>query len=209
MTEMTVLDSHSSIRIFPMATRRTSASGLTDVDCITDPRLQQFLRYWLSLRRGRLVPERRDFDPAEVSPILGYFWICRREPRSRRFRFRLAGEEIRGLVGKSIAGEYVDDVFPGTTTQIKQALEEVLMLPALHYLRGPLYRDGARSVLAERLALPMSDGGIVSAVYGATLFSWPRQGRVSAPQIDADLPPTIIIPVCELPPSDLLDACRP
>ena len=72
----------------------TSFSPKGAVDRIVDPRLRAFLRYWLELRGDRLVPDRRDFDPAEVAPILRYFWICAKEPKTGRFRFRLAGEEL-------------------------------------------------------------------------------------------------------------------
>ncbi|MGO8919217.1 MAG: PAS domain-containing protein [Stellaceae bacterium] len=164
--------------------------------------MRAFLRYWLTLRGDQLVPDRGDFDPIEVSPILRYFWICRKEPETGRFRFRLAGEEIRHLIGKPVAGAYVEDLFPIIAHQLHEALETVVSVPALHHAHGPLYRGDSRWIHAERLALPARQKDNVTTVLAATIFSWPENKKRSGAQLAGDVEPTII-PVSELTLSDV------
>ena len=170
----------------------------TFLSSIADARLRALLQHWLDLRGDRLVPERREFDPGQVAPLLSYIWICAREPATGRFRFRLAGDEIRTLLGKPVAGAYVDELFPDDAGDLEAALGTVLSVPAIHHVNGPLYRDGARRIQAERLALPVSEQGSLQTVLGATIFSWPRRHNAIGAELNGELQPTIV-PVSHLP----------
>lgn len=185
--------------------RGKQRSRTSELRRIVDPRLRSFLRYWLVLRGDRLVPDRRDFDPAEVAPLLGYFWICCKEPKSGRFRFRLAGDEIRNLVGRRVAGAYIEDVFPAVADELIEGLETILKEPALYHSHGPFYRGDNRWIEAERLALPVSFEGAVTSVLGATIFSWPAGGKPIAAQLVAGKISPTIIPVAEISIADLTD----
>ena len=163
-----------------------------------DENLQMLLRYWLSLQVDGKVPERRDFDPVRIPSLLGHFWIIRREAETGRYRFLLAGEQIRGLFGRRVADVYVDDLFKGHETSMSEALSEVLDTPAIHYAVGPLYRAGMYPLHTERLALPMADNGMVTCVYGATLYRRPT----AAPSTDIefiDSATQVVLPVRDLP----------
>jgi len=164
---------------------------------ITDPRLRALLSHWLEARGDQAVPERRHIDPTRVAPLLAYMWICGKVPGTDRFRFRLAGDEIRTLIGKPVAGAYIDELFPNAADDLVAALETVLRTPAIHYVNGPLYRDGARRIQAERLALPVSEQGALSTVLGATIFSWPHKRGAVGAEIRVGVEPTII-PVSQL-----------
>lgn len=140
---------------------------------IVDHRLHAFLTYWLELRAGRPTPNRQDFDPARVPTLLSGFWIIKREAASGRYRFRLAGDEIRSLLGRRVVGEYVDDLFVEHGQQFNDTLDQVTSMPGIHHMIGSAYQSGRHGVHTERLALPMADDGVIDTVFGATVCQWP------------------------------------
>ena len=159
---------------------------------IQDERLVRLLDYWLDLRRSSSVPDRAAFDPSPVADLLPYFWIVKREPDSGRYRFRLAGEELRTLLGRPMRGHYMDDVFGPNCGPLSKAMDETLAGPTVHHMAGPMYRNGRVMIHAERLALPMSDAGMVDTVFGATVFDWPQRGMRAGFQFTATWGPTVI-----------------
>ena len=207
-TEVTIVGAFTECEITMYASPEgldvSCGSRMTEVSRIADPRLRHFLRYWLRLRGDRLVPERGEFDAAEVAPVLSYFWVCQKEPETGRFRFRLAGEEIRWFLGKPVPGTYLDQLLPNITNNLEQQLEAVVSGPMLLHGFGALYRDDGYAVHGERLILPLRERGQVSVVMAATLFSL----RDPNPVADTT---TTFVPVSQLSLSDLalLPACRP
>ncbi|MEQ9145429.1 MAG: PAS domain-containing protein [Parvibaculaceae bacterium] len=173
----------------------TAPISRTDIaawPAIVDPRLRALLRYWLDLRGRRATPDRGDFDPANTPSLLGCFWIIKREAETGRYRFALAGEEIRNLLGRRVAGEYVDDLFVYRARQFNDALETVTNTPAVHHLNGRMYRSSTHWIQAERLALPMSDGETVDTVFGATVYEWPAFSLGTAAKFSGDAVPTVV-----------------
>lgn len=148
-------------------------SGPAVFPAVRSPELLGLMRYWLSLREDSGVPERHRFDPVKVPALLSQFWIIQREDGTDRYRFLLAGEKIRSLLGRRVADIYVDELFAGHKTEMHEAIETVLDTPAVHYAVGPLYRAGMHALQTERLALPMAEDGRVNTVYGATLYRKP------------------------------------
>src|SRR5688572_18587213 len=137
-----------------------------------DARLQRLLDYWIKLRSDEDIPERSAFDCTSIPTLLPFVWLCRVEADSGRFQFRLAGEEIRSLFGRPVAGSYVDDLLPSIAGQLQTALAAILNLPAACYFYGTLCHDYLTSIGAESLALPLCDGSRPSTILGATVFSW-------------------------------------
>lgn len=163
-----------------------------------DDSLRGLLRYWISLRTDGSVPERQDFDPARVPALLSRFWIIQRAPDTGRYKFLLAGEQIRSLFNRRVADSFVDDLFKDHETEMNLALNEVIDTPAIHYAVGPLYRAGMYPLHTERLALPMAENGVVTSVYGATLYRRPT----AAPTTDAEFidgAKPIVLPIRDLP----------
>jgi hypothetical protein len=140
---------------------------------IVDHRLYALLSYWLALRDGRSIPNRQDFDPTKVPFLLNGFWILKRDAATGRYRFHLAGEEIRSLLGRRIVGEYVDDLFVEHGRQFTETLDQVTSMPGIHHMIGSAYQSGRHGVHTERLALPMADNGVIDTVFGATVYQWP------------------------------------
>ena len=142
------------------------------LDC-RDARLRCLLENWMSLRGGQLIPDRSALDCAGISTLLPYVWISRLEPVTGRFAFRLAGDEIRWLLGKPVAGAYVEDLLPNIAGAINIALNAALNQPALCYFRGLLPHADLFSIETETLALPLSDGDRATTILAATVFNWP------------------------------------
>lgn len=168
-----------------------------------DERLHALLRYWLSLQVKGRVPERKDFDPVRIPSLLSHFWVIQREVATGRYKFLLAGEQIRALFNRRVADVYIDDLFKDHDTAMNIALSEVMDTPAIHYAVGPLYRAGMYPLHTERLALPMAEDGVVTCVYGSTLYRRPT----AAPSTDIefiDSATQVVLPVRDLPCSGCL-----
>jgi hypothetical protein len=161
-----------------------------------DARLQELLDYWIMLRNGEDVPERSTFDCTSIRTLLPFVWLCRVEPESGRFQFRLAGEEIRSLFGRPVAGTYVDELLPSIADQFQTALAAILDLPAACYFCGTLSQDYLTSIEAESLALPLCDGNRPTTILGATVFSW--VGRPTLKDVTPVRARSEIIPLSEL-----------
>ena len=162
-----------------------------------DARLRCLFDAWMSLRGDRLIPHRSALDCAAISALLPYVWICRLEPETGRFRFRLAGEEIRWLVGKPVAGATVEDLLPDIAAPFNKALRAVLTRPALCYFRGLIPHVDLFSIETESLALPLSDGDRATTVLAATVFAWPSTRAVRGAALAGQKVPTLI-PVADL-----------
>lgn len=165
---------------------------------VSDPALCAFLDYWISLRGDTGVPDRRQFDATRLPTLLSRFWIVHREAATGRYRFLLAGEEIRSLLGTRVVGEYVDVLFPDHGATMTAALDEVTGRPAVRHIIGPLYRVGKHPIAAERLVLPMADNGVVDTAYGATVYHWPASAMRTRAQFTGDATGTTL-PVDTLP----------
>lgn len=175
-------------------------SGHADRIPAADARIDALLRYWLEIRGDRVVPDRRDFDPVRVAPVLGYFWILQREARTEHWFFALAGEDTIRLLERRLVGEPIERVFPDEVAHFNEAIETVVSTPAVMHVHGPMYRTDKAPVVAERLALPMGDGEAVDRVYGATVYQWPRDAPGEGARYQgAALVPTLVPAECLVP----------
>ena len=159
-----------------------------------DPRLQSLYDHWLEARRGTLIPNRRDIDPVAIWSVLPFVWMCDYINESGRFRFRLAGEEIRRVHPRIAFGRYIDEFLsPQALARIQPFYREVLALdggaPAILHMRGFVYRmtEHGLSATGERLVLPLLDGeGDPRFIFGATLYRFdpiPREAPVGDPPV--------------------------
>ncbi|WP_395020374.1 PAS domain-containing protein [Dongia sp.] len=166
------------------------------MDC-RDARLHCLFASWMSLRGGRAIPDRSALDCAAISSLLPYVWICRLAAETGRFPFRLAGDEIRWLLGRPVSGAHADDLLPNIAGSINATLTAVLHQPAVCYFRGLLPHADLFSVEAETLALPLADGDHATTVLAATIFAWPST-RASSQAAFAAQPGPMLIPVSAL-----------
>jgi len=139
---------------------------------VADERLRSLLRHWLDRRGDALVPPRSAIDAAGLRPILARVWICDFLPQERRFRMRLAGEEINRTYGRNITHCYFEDIItPTLLDDVMRRYLRVVEEPAILHCSGHIYLASDRSHVGGRLVLPLADDdGAVVHVIGASIL---------------------------------------
>ena len=140
---------------------------------VVDPVLRLLLTHWLELRRGRLMPGRRDIDATRMVPVLPYVWLCDYDRSRDELRYRLAGEELNTVYGFSLKGREMSSIFPEATRAraLQRTLQVVHERLILHSV-GTVTTTTGRRGHGERLILPLADaGGEVKGLIGATIFA--------------------------------------
>lgn len=139
---------------------------------VKDERLRRLLRHWLERRGERLAPARSAIDPTAIGPILSSVWMCDYLPAERRFRMRLAGEEINRLYGRNVTQcSFEEIIAPALLADVTRRYRRVVEEPAILHCGGNIYLASNRSEVGERLVLPLSDdsGAILHAI-GASVY---------------------------------------
>jgi hypothetical protein len=77
---------------------------------IEDPRLSQLYDYWLSRKRNRCFPSRRDIDPLDFRYVLGHVMLVDVLCDPLRFRVRLHGSEMVRRASYDLTGKFLDDL---------------------------------------------------------------------------------------------------
>ena len=139
---------------------------------VKDERLRRLLRHWLEQRGDGLTPMRSAIDPTAIAPILSSIWLCDFLPADRRFRMRLAGEEINQLYGRNVTQcSFEEIIAPALLDDVMRRYRRVVEEPAILHCSGHVYLASDRSDVGERLVLPLSDdSGAVLHMIGATVY---------------------------------------
>jgi len=139
---------------------------------VKDERLRRLLRHWLECRGERLAPPRAAIDPTAIGPILSSVWMCDYEPADRRFRMRLAGEDINRLYGRNVTQCYFEEIIePALFSDVMQRYRRVVEEPSIMHCGGHIYLASNRSEIGERLVLPLADdSGAIRHVIGASVY---------------------------------------
>jgi len=137
---------------------------------IKSQRLRRLLEHYLEARGERHLPSRRDIDPTRLGPVLPIIWISEYESAAGTFRYRLAGEEVNQVWGRSVAGCLLSDfVLPERFKPTNEAFLKVMREEMALLASGPVYRCNDRIGLGERLVLPLASDGITAdGLIGAT-----------------------------------------
>jgi hypothetical protein len=129
-------------------------------DTIHHPLLLALFDYWETLRAGRALPRRADFDPFKLPRLLPSLIVneVERGPDgSLRFRIRLEGENVVQARGRSARGRYIDE--PGIVVLGQGVIEAYKRMVADRkpwYSEGTFRPDALRSGSLHRLALPFA-----------------------------------------------------
>jgi hypothetical protein len=139
---------------------------------VKDGRLRRLLRHWLERRGGGVAPRRSAIDPTAIGPILSSVWMCDYEPADRRFRMRLAGEDINRLYGRNVTQCYFEEIIaPALFSDLVERYRRVVEEPAIMHCGGHIYLASDRSEVGERLVLPLADdSGAIRHVIGASVY---------------------------------------
>jgi len=139
---------------------------------VKDERLRRLLRHWLERRGDGIATIRSAIDPTAIAPILSSIWLCDYLPADRRFRMRLAGEEINHLYGRNVTQCYFEEIIaPALLADVMRRYWRVVEEPAILHCGGHIYLASNRSEVGERLVLPLSDDrGAIMHVIGASVY---------------------------------------
>lgn len=138
--------------------------------------LRRLVAYWLDKRAQRTMPSRHDIDPVEIPWALSWIWLCDVEPEDRRFRVRLAGEQINAFWGRNIGGRYLDEIVPkARLSDTNEILHAALAGPAIVHETGRILLEDKVFAAGERIILPLSDDDReVTGLLGASCRDWYR-----------------------------------
>lgn len=135
--------------------------------------LRSLYEYWhvLASTAGGL-PSIQAFDPLHLPRLMPNLWILEVAPDTRRFRMRLAGENINAIYRRNIAGQYFSDVFERSEIDLMVArYTRALTEPCIVRAVGAVYMAAGRLSHGERLALPMlGRSGFTDTMLGATIY---------------------------------------
>ncbi len=125
------------------------------------PTITELHEYWLSRRRGRVMPRRADIDPAEIAPMLPHIALVDIEYEPFRVRYRVVGTKMVEYVGHDFTGLYLDEV------RFAKPDEVLALYRRATEQRAPTFRsttwrspDGGVWAL-ENAILPLSEDGLV------------------------------------------------
>ena len=140
---------------------------------LPDDRLRSLYDYWhaLGLAAGGL-PSIQAFDPLHMPKLLANLWILEVAPDTRRFRMRLAGENINVVYRRNIGGQYFSDVFePSELDLLVARYTRALDEPAIFRAVGAVYSAAGHFSWGERLAMPMlGRSGLTDTMLGITVY---------------------------------------
>lgn len=121
------------------------------------PQGSEFLDYWLSLRDGRLLPDRAEFDPIEVKHLLPFIVIHELiDPET--IRLRLVGTAVVNQYGQESTGRnYLDFVEPERRAKASEAIFLVREHPAGMSVTLRSSTQSGGTALRQTVALPLGD----------------------------------------------------
>jgi hypothetical protein len=135
---------------------------------IGHPELRELHRHWEARRGERAMPSRADMDPVELPrSLLANLFLVDVEENPRRYRYRLVGTALTGVMKRELTGRYIDEM---------PLLFRKFALPAYAEVmeRGaPAYREvnaieALWRIRYKRLLLPLSeDGARINMILGA------------------------------------------
>ena len=134
-----------------------------------DAEIAALYQYWDTLRRGRSMPSREDFDPTQVPKLLRYIVLYNVvEPGS--YTVRLIGEDVQDFIGRNTAGSPAASTMPPEAARLMVALLDSVVTE-----RAPKFRTGSAYWQPDKdfrnfesCFMPLSsDGNDVNIILGA------------------------------------------
>ncbi|GHD53895.1 hypothetical protein GCM10017083_30810 [Thalassobaculum fulvum] len=164
---------------------------LPDTSRVRAPKLRRLINLWHAARDGDAgMPRKARIDPIDLARagLLPQIWLVERQP-DRRLVYRLAGEEINAVFGRSVAGAALEDLIERSQAEVvvgrwNRVLDEALVMHAV----GEVYSDAGNLYSGERVVLPLADEqGAPMFLIGATEYRLlGSEGRAGRPAL-ADL----------------------
>ena len=157
---------------------------------VESPALRNVVRHWADARRGRRMPGWDDISPAAIKEQLTIIWSWRFDSASGEFIGRLAGERIESVLGMSIRGVRMSEVFARHDYAKTLARHtRVMREPAFFRGHGLIFRHLDRFDIGERIILPLGDDGehgdgIIGATEQQSNYGTPPEDVVRGAEIE-------------------------
>jgi hypothetical protein len=140
-------------------------------ELIGDDRLIDLYAYWLEKKEDRAMPRREDIDPGEISQLLPHIMVV--DVDGDKFRYRMVGSALDGVIGVNATGRYIDEMMPpGAYANYVIGIFAELMREKV-----PIYAECEHADLEVephatlRLVMPLTDDGAsVSAALVGLVF---------------------------------------
>ncbi|WP_281301236.1 MULTISPECIES: PAS domain-containing protein [unclassified Iodidimonas] len=121
--------------------------------------VRTLLSLWESRRAGRVMPERKDFNPSEMVGLLPDLCLMDIEAGSGRLRVRLFGTRLVAMSGIDLTGHYIDEVKGGRG--VIERCDVLIRRKAPIYRRNIPLKWSPRTYRSyDVLALPLSSNGV-------------------------------------------------
>jgi hypothetical protein len=148
-------------------------------DSLDDPLLRSAYGYWRAKCGGRSMPRRSDIDPAEIPALLPYIMITEMLEAGTRYRYRLAGSAVTEAFGRSLTGQYVDELMKGQYRDFISRLYRSVYLDRRCIFCESRYTGSARpGISTKRLFMPLSaDNRVVDQVLVTQTFQYAGADR--------------------------------
>lgn len=131
-----------------------------------------------------MMPSWAALQPSVMARQLSILWAYRYDQETGQFVGRLAGDKITQILGRSIRGVPMENVFaPGAFEWAYGLFQRVACEPAIYLNSGRVFGYLGRLGVGESIILPLSsDGVLADGILGATEYPYSR----AAADTDAD-----------------------
>ncbi len=178
---------------------------------IREPRLAAVADHWDRACRGGAMPGWSDLDPIAIGRELPIVWSWRWDADIGDFVGRLAGDDIESVLGQSVRGRRLDQVFGALNAPIARCRYlEVMRRPAAVRSVGHVFGHVGGTGLGERIILPLApDRGSGGGVFGATIYRVAVTGAVRTARIDGDAAERQVFPLVRCAPAQPVGIVMP
>jgi hypothetical protein len=130
-------------------------------DSLYEPMLRELYDYWSRKRGARLMPRRRDIDPAEIPKLLPHIMITEMLEGGTRYRYRLSGTAVTRAFGRELTGLYVDEVMKGAYREFLERVYRTIYLKRrCVYCESQYAGSSNPGLTTKRLLMPLSEDGL-------------------------------------------------
>src|SRR6185437_951024 len=126
------------------------------LDHLDEP-LRAMYAYWRSKREGRRMPRRQSIEPSEIPRLLPHVMITEVIDHGARFRYRLSGTAVTEAFGRSLTGQYLDELLRGRYRDFITGLYLEVCRGRRSVFCESRYRGRRPGVTTKRLLMPLSE----------------------------------------------------
>jgi hypothetical protein len=150
-------------------------------NAIASPDLKTVARHWEEARGACSMPRWIDINPRAIKGQLHIIWSYAYDSETGSFIGRLAGEEIKNILGSNFRDVPMSELYPaGDFVNLFARSKRVISEPAFFHGVGLVFRHLGRTQVGERIIMPLAPTeALGGGIFGAT--DYPRKlenGRV-------------------------------